>query len=113
MVKVFCDSSTKEGCFVIEHKAPVIVPYGEAVTNNVGEYKIVVLTLEMAKSQELEHVEVFTDSLLVVNQVNGLWKCRKEHLLPLRDRVRALAQATQATITWISREENPAGKFLG
>ena len=115
MTKIFCDSSTREACYVIEGQEPVITPYPKPVTVNVGEYRSVILALEKAIHLKLEQVLLLTDSLLVVNQVRGAWKCRKEHLLPLRDRIRELLLFGfdyEAIVRWVPREENIAGKVL-
>ena len=91
---------------------PCIVPYSKAVTNNVGEYRAVILALEEAHRWSIKQVELLTDSQLVVEQVKGNWKVRHKHLLPLRDRVKELLTALNGTLEWIPREENLAGKVL-
>jgi len=117
-MRIYCDSSHTEACFVVEGQEPVIVSYLEVVTNNVGEYKAVILVLEYAKVCELEDIEVFTDSEFVVNQVRGydkhgqIWKRCKPHLLPYRDKTRQLVRLLNAKLDWIPREENLAGKVL-
>uniref|UniRef100_A0A6M3KWL3 Putative ribonuclease H n=1 Tax=viral metagenome TaxID=1070528 RepID=A0A6M3KWL3_9ZZZZ len=116
-MKVYCDSSTTEACFVINGSEPIVQPYPEPVTNNVGEYKAVILALEWIANNlpaKIDDIDVFTDSLLVVNQSLGLWKVSKKgkHLIPYRDMVIFFLTAFDATIDWVSREENPAGKVL-
>ena len=111
-MKIYCDSSLKKACVVVEGQEPTILPYTKEQTNNSGEYKAVILALAIAIVVKLEEVEVLTDSQLVAKQVSGEWACRAKHLLPLRDRVREFAQLTKATIRWIPREENLAGKAL-
>ena len=112
-MKVYVDSSTKKACFVFEGQEPITVPYPEPVTVNVGEYKAVIAALGEAVRRQLGHVDLFTDSQLVVEQVKGNWKCCKMHLLPLRDYARTLLRLVEGTIQWIPREENIAGKVLG
>ena len=109
---IYCDSSTKEACFIIEGQELTIIPYSEPVTNNVGEYKALIFALERAKMLGAKQVEILTDSQLVVNQVNGVWACRAKHLLPFMIKARELAQELQAIISWIPREESLAGKVL-
>ena len=110
-MKIYADSSTKEACIVVEGYDPAVYPYSEPVTVNVGEYQAAILALSVCRLIS-EEVEILTDSLLVVNQVNGLWKCKKPHLLPFRDYARLLMESG-ATLKWIPREENLAGKVLG
>ena len=111
-MKIYCDSSTREACYVVEGPRPVVIPYSERVTVNVGEYRAVILALEEAKRLKLEQVEIYTDSLLVVNQVSGNWKCQAEHLIPLRDKVRELLKNGGIELKWIPRERNIAGFCL-
>lgn len=116
--RIFVDSSTRRACYIVEGLEPIIVPYLEPVTNNVGEYQAVILALEEAKRLGLKQVELLTDSEFVANQVNGYdkfgnkWRKCLPHLLPLRNRVRELAQTLQATIRWVPREDNLAGRVL-
>lgn len=111
-MKIYCDSSTREACIVIEGQDPIVLPYPEPVTTNQGEYNAVILALIEALNRNFESVMILTDSLLVVKQVNGDWRCRKPHLLPLRDRVRGLLGTARGTIGWIKREDNLAGRVL-
>jgi len=118
-VKIYCDSSTKEACIVIEGQEPISRSYPKPVTNNTGEYIAVILALMTSLDRNLTVVEILTDSQLVVNQVGGAWQCRKKHLLPLRDKARALLTFANLSpryiysLSWIPREENLAGKVLG
>lgn len=116
-MKIYCDSSTREACVVIEGQDPMVLPYSEPVTVNVGEYKAVIWALTIARTRNYESVEILTDSLLVVKQVRGEWKCRKAYLLPLRDRVRGLMDRLTlyqrwVHLRWLPREENLAGRVL-
>ena len=115
MARVFCDSSTKEACIVVEGQKPIFIAYPSPVTNNVGEYTAVFLALQWVLNNltdppvRREPITIHTDSLLVVNQVNGVWACRKPHLLPFRERIRELLVKTGVSLAWIPREENQAG----
>lgn len=109
-MKIWCDSSTREACFVPEGCDPIVVPYDKPVTNNAGEYKAIILALEWAEDLFGE-VEILTDSLLVTNQVLGIWGCKKKHLLPYLDKVKSFLYFNDI-VRWIPREENLAGKVL-
>ena len=54
-----------------------------ATTNNAAEYHSLILGLRLVPD-EVQAIEIFMDSSLVVNQVNGKWKVNAEHLRPLR-----------------------------
>ena len=112
-MKIYCDSSTKEACLVVEGQKPLRFSYKNPVTNNVGEYQAIILALRIIHNQKLKQVELLTDSQLVVEQVNGSWQCRQPHLLPLRDKVRELLAQENATLAWIPRGQNLAGMVLG
>lgn len=112
-MKVFCDSSTTKACCVIAQQPPIFQSYDHQVTVNEGEYIAVIFALNEALRRKRTSIELFTDSQVVVNQVNGVWRCNYEHLEILRDKVRGLAQGQNVMIEWVPREENLAGKFLG
>ena len=116
-MRIFCDSSTRKACIVVEGEKPIFIVYPSPVTNNVGEYKAVLLALEAAQELRLEDVEILTDSQLVVEQVNGRWKVRTPHLLPFNQLAKKLMQeigseGRNIRLKWISREENIAGFLL-
>lgn len=76
-------------------------------TNNVGEYGGLLLALELAADLQVDELEIYSDSKLIVYQVRGEWKCQNPHLIPLRDQARKDAQAfSKVSISWIPREEN-------
>jgi ribonuclease HI len=55
---------------------------GEA-TNNVAEYQALLLGLEMALGRKIKRLKIFTDSQLVVEQLNGGYQVRSPNLKPL------------------------------
>ncbi len=65
---------------------------GEA-TNNVAEYRALLLGLERARTLGAREVEVRSDSELLVRQMTGAYKVRNEGLRPLVARAHALAGA--------------------
>ena len=70
--------------FIIEdHKGVVLKKYSESIgiaTNNTAEYVAIIKALEEASKHCRRDVFCFCDSKLVVNQLNGLYKIKKEHL---------------------------------
>ncbi len=62
---------------------------GEA-TNNVAEYAAVIAGLELAHQKGVTDIEIFMDSELVVSQLLGKWKIKKDTLRPLAVKARAL-----------------------
>lgn len=53
------------------------------VSNNQAEYEAVLLGLQLCWAAGLEHPVIYSDSNLVVNQINGDWDCKNQELLPL------------------------------
>lgn len=59
-------------------------------TNNQAEYHGVLLGLEKAFDMGAKVVEFRLDSLLVVNQMNGIYKIKNRELWPIHERIRDL-----------------------
>jgi ribonuclease HI len=79
---------------------------GEA-TNNVAEYRALLLGIELAKTLDADEVEFVGDSKLIVEQVKGNWKVKQDHLRPLHTAVRdALRDLPSWSIRHVKRGEN-------
>ena len=79
---------------------------GEA-TNNIAEYTAVVKGLEPAKHIGAKGVKVFSDSELLVKQVNGEYKVKNEKLRVLfRQTINLLGQFQNSKVQHIAREKN-------
>ena len=59
-------------------------------TNNQAEYSALIFGLEGALNLGIKSLSVLGDSLLVINQVNGLYKVKSDFILPLHKEVLAL-----------------------
>lgn len=78
-----------------------------ATTNNVAEYTAVVIGLRRAAELGARQAEVRSDSMLLVEQLNGRYKVRKEHLRALVAEVRQAAEAFErVTFRHVPREQN-------
>jgi len=76
-------------------------------TNNVAEYTALVKALEAAKELSVEDLAVFSDSELLVKQVNGEYKVKSEQIRSLfRQAVDLLAEFTRWKVRHIMREQN-------
>ena len=71
-------ASTPDGEELAERKLYI----GEA-TNNVAEYRALLLGLELARDLGAEEVEVINDSELVARQIGGEYKVKNAGLKPL------------------------------
>ncbi|HET9120419.1 MAG TPA: reverse transcriptase-like protein [Solirubrobacterales bacterium] len=79
---------------------------GEA-TNNVAEYRALMLGIRLAKDLGADEVEFVADSMLIVEQVKGNWKVKQAHLKPLREQaVRELAEFGSWSIRHVRRGDN-------
>ena len=56
-------------------------------TNNVAEYEALLWGMDQACAHCRENVVFHSDSELVVRQVNGDWRVKKDHLRPLVEKV--------------------------
>jgi ribonuclease HI len=59
-------------------------------TNNAAEYMGLIHGLKTAHSLGVTRVNIFSDSLLVVNHINGIYKIKNSRLLPLYNQVTEL-----------------------
>ena len=89
---------------------------GEAIgtaTNNVAEYRALLLGIELARRRGAEEVELIGDSELIVKQVNGEYRVKDAGLRPLYEQVRsALAGFDRWSIRHVRREHNAAADAL-
>jgi ribonuclease HI len=76
-------------------------------TNNVAEYRGVLLGLARAKALGASEVEVVNDSELVAKQINGLYKVKHAAMRPLyRDAMAALREFDSWSIRSVPRAQN-------
>jgi ribonuclease HI len=76
-------------------------------TNNVAEYAALLALLEHALPLEPEHLEIRSDSQLLVRQMRGEYKVKDANLKVLHAEARALASRLgRVTYVHVPREEN-------
>ncbi len=84
-----------------------------AATNNVAEYRAVLLGIERARALGAGRVELIGDSELVVRQVRGEYKVKDAELRKLHaEVVGALAELDGWSIRHVRRERNAAADAL-
>jgi ribonuclease HI len=59
-------------------------------TNNIAEYKALILGLKGALAEGYNNLEVYLDSELLANQINGSYRVKNENLKVLMNEVRSL-----------------------
>ena len=74
-------------------------------TNNQAEYEAVIFALESAQQLQTRILSCYLDSLLVVNQLNGVYKVSNPQLRQLWSQVLERARAyDQVTFNHVSRD---------
>ncbi len=63
---------------------------GEKETNNIAEYNGLIMGLEQASKLDIKNLIVQGDSLLVINHMTGLYKCKSENLIGLYNKSKEL-----------------------
>ncbi len=81
--------------------------YMGMATNNQAEYYGFKVGLERARDLGINKVSLFSDSQLVVNQMNGIYKVRNQELAPLHADVSEIAASFEkVTFAYVPRELN-------
>ncbi|HVR88655.1 MAG TPA: ribonuclease HI family protein [Candidatus Limnocylindria bacterium] len=76
-------------------------------TNNVAEYTGLIIGLEEAQRRGIDELDIRLDSLLVVQQMRGVWRIKHPGLRPLALRAgELLAHFPKRTIEHVPRELN-------
>lgn len=102
-VKVFADGGSRgnpgpsaSGFVVLDMEDSVLVEKGTYIgvtTNNVAEYTALKLALEECIRLGARDVDVYMDSLLVVNQMRGIFKVKNRDLYPIHDAIKELLKS--------------------
>jgi len=76
-------------------------------TNNTAEYRGLLLALEVAVKLGATHVSIFSDSQLMVRQIQGQYRVKSPDLKPLYEQAgRLLQQIDRWQITHVYRKDN-------
>jgi len=76
-------------------------------TNNQAEYTALITALESSREYRNREILIYTDSLLLANQMNGLWKVKHPEIKELYTKARSLIEGfSRVTISHVPREEN-------
>jgi ribonuclease HI len=95
-------------CVVFENMEVRTTVYN-AGTNNEMEYRAL---LQALSDDRARGATIFTDSQLLVGQLARGWKVNAENLKPLHSQAKTLLEERRATLLWVPREQNRAGKVL-
>jgi ribonuclease HI len=76
-------------------------------SNNVAEYRALIGALEYALWAGSRRIRVFSDSELVVKQVNGVYRVKHPDMIPLHRQARELlTRFDAARVSHVRREQN-------
>ncbi|HMR72978.1 MAG TPA: ribonuclease HI family protein, partial [Candidatus Saccharibacteria bacterium] len=113
----YCDGGSRgnpgpaaSGYVLLDTSETVIAEGGTFLgitTNNIAEYQALYLALQKALELGATVVDMHLDSLLVVNQMNGIYRVKNNELLPIYNRIKELiVQFDRVTFTHVMREYN-------
>lgn len=63
-------------------------------TNNMAEYRGLLGAVDLAASFHATEIRVFSDSELLVKQMQGIYRVKQPHLIELRDQIREALNKT-------------------
>jgi ribonuclease HI/pterin-4a-carbinolamine dehydratase len=118
-VKMFADGGSRgnpgpsaSGFVLYDKEDNVLVDEGVYLgitTNNQAEYTALKLGLEQAVKMGVQEIEVYMDSLLVVNQMKGIFKVKNRDLWPIHDAITQMVpKFKKITFGHVPRELNKA-----
>lgn len=122
-ITIYCDGGARgnpgpaASSFVVkDQKGSVIHKEGKYLgnaTNNVAEYKAVIMALGWIRGKKYKPT-FFLDSELVVRQLNGVYKVKNKTLIDLVLQIRKLEREIGNHITYknVPREENSLADSL-
>jgi ribonuclease HI len=95
------------GVYILE-TGKILRKFLGIATNNEAEYQALIIALKYAIRKKKYKVQVRSDSLLLVKQVNGDWATHSVELAILRTKVWELLEKKILvfTLLWIPREQN-------
>jgi len=90
-----------------------IARYLGRATNNTAEYQALLIALARARDAGVRHLRVFSDSELLVNQVNGRYRTRVPHLQQyLQEAIRLMREIGRVDVAHVRREQNTEADAL-
>jgi ribonuclease HI len=90
-----------------------IARYIGRATNNTAEYQALLMALARARDAGVKHLRVFSDSELLVNQVNGRYRTTVPHLQQyLQEAIRLMREIGRVDVSHVRREFNKEADAL-
>ena len=115
MIKIYVDGGTRGSriCMVDKHENKTVVKFrGGNPTNNELEYLALIYALEyINNSHRNKNITIYSDSKLIVNQVNGGWRVSTTSLTSLHEKA-VSKMNDKIKLVWVRRNFNLAGHVL-
>ena len=90
-----------------------IARYIGRATNNTAEYQALLVALARAREAGVRHLRVYSDSELLVNQVNGRYRTTVPHLQQfLQEAIRLMREIGRVDGSHVRREQNKEADAL-
>lgn len=126
MLKIYIDGGSRGnpgdaaiGVVIYNDKREEIYRFGEKIgakTNNIAEYSALIRALEHLKkmiSNTDEKILIYSDSELLVKQINGIYKVKNKKLKTLYDKAKSLLKNFKnIEIKHIVREKNTVSDWI-
>lgn len=103
---------SKFGYFVEETKRSSLKRM-EGLTNNESEYHAIIEVLKDPEIHPSDEITIYSDSNLVINQINHEFAINNESLRKLAMEVWSITKDRKVNFEWVPRKANRAGKMLG
>ncbi len=115
-IEVFCDGGSRgnpgpsaAGVVIKTTEGKILGEYCEYLgikTNNYAEYWAVILALQKLHEMEIQKADFYLDSMLVVQQLCGVYKVKHPDMKLLFDKVQALIEGIDLSFTHVLRAKN-------
>lgn len=101
ILKIYTDGAARGNpgpaacCFLFVHDDKIIHKDCDFIgnaTNNTAEYRAIINALKVAEKFHTEHLQVFSDSYLAIQQINRKWKINSPHLSDLHNKIFKLSK---------------------
>lgn len=126
ILNIYCDGGARGnpgpaaiGVVILNEAGSLIGKTGRFIgetTNNIAEYSAVIEAFELLKKNYLTAKELhfYLDSLLVVSQLNGIYKIKKANLKILFNKIKVYEKYLDSKITYINipRAKNSAADAI-
>ena len=116
ILKVYTDGASRGNpgpaacAFIVVQSSKILfseVEYINHATNNVAEYKAIIIALNYVKDSYSGEIEINSDSNLAIQQINGKWKINYPHLAKLHKEVLETSKKfKQARFIHVPRENH-------